>query len=429
MSGNGQLPGHWRYVRLDELGQLVSGGTPDKERAEYWTGTIPWASPKDMKQSRLTDTQDHITQEALDDGSRLIPAGSILIVIRGMILAKDVPVALAEVPMAFNQDMKALIPRRDTSPDFLLFAMMARKDQLSHFIGSTAHGTKRIGTESLAAWQVPWPPLAEQRAIARALRAVQAAREARRREAALERERKAALMQHLFTHGTRGEPTKPTEIGEMPESWPVHPLGELLRQRLRNGHSAVATNNETGVRTLTLTAVTQNDFSIENTKLTEADPVKVDDLWLRSGDILIERANTPEYVGLAALYEGPSNFAIFPDLMVRVRVDEARLIPRFLVEYLLTDSCRSYFRRNAAQTAGNFPKIDHATISAVPVPVPSLEVQQVVAGIALACDARISALDHEAAVLDELFRALLDELMTGRLSAVPLIESAAGGDT
>ena len=74
---------------------------------------------------------------------------------------------------------------------------------------------------------IPLPPLPEQRAIAHILRAVQAAREARQREVSLERERKAALMAHLFTHGTRGEPTKQTPIGEMPASWEVVHFGEI----------------------------------------------------------------------------------------------------------------------------------------------------------------------------------------------------------
>src|SRR5690606_16248756 len=71
-----------------------------------------------------------------------------------------------------------------------------------------------ISLERLRDLEIPLPPLPEQRAIARALRAVQGAREARLRELVLERERKAALMEHLFTHGTRGEATKMTEIGE-----------------------------------------------------------------------------------------------------------------------------------------------------------------------------------------------------------------------
>ena len=84
-----------------------------------------------------------------------------------------------------------------------------------------------INDNDLLGLSIPLPPLPEQRAIARILRAVHAAREARQREVSLERERKAALMAHLFTHGTRGEPTKQTPIGEMPVSWSIKTLGGL----------------------------------------------------------------------------------------------------------------------------------------------------------------------------------------------------------
>ena len=76
---------------------------------EFWKGTIPWVSPTDMKRPRLTDVTDHISQEALESGSKLAPAGSVFAVVRGMILAKTVPVALAEVPMAINQDLKSIV--------------------------------------------------------------------------------------------------------------------------------------------------------------------------------------------------------------------------------------------------------------------------------------------------------------------------------
>jgi type I restriction enzyme, S subunit len=58
-----------------------------------------------------------------------------------------------------------------------------------------------------------------------------------------------------------------------------------------------------------------------------------------------------------------------------------------------------------------------------PVLVPSLDEQKVIASVLRACDAKIAALEREAQVLDELFRAMLDELMTGKLSAVPLVKS------
>src|SRR5207302_4260139 len=103
--------------------------------------------------------------------------------------------------------------------------------------------------------------------------------QARRKEIELERERKAALMHHLFTYGTWNEPTKQSEVGEIPESWEVAQLGELLREPLKNGYSARESDTKEGIRTLTLTAVTQNDFSLKNTKLTVAESHRVRDLW------------------------------------------------------------------------------------------------------------------------------------------------------
>ncbi len=76
------------------------------------------------------------------------------------------------------------------------------------------------------------PPLPEQKAIAKVLRFVQVAKEARQTELRLERERKNALMDYLFTHGTRGESLKQTEIGEMPESWEVARLEKLFQTQL-----------------------------------------------------------------------------------------------------------------------------------------------------------------------------------------------------
>lgn len=99
----GPVPESWEVVPLSDVCRFQSGGTPSKKNPEFWEGTIPWVSPKDMKRPRLADVEDHISQEALESGSKLAPAGSVFVVVRGMILAKTVPFALAEVPMAINK--------------------------------------------------------------------------------------------------------------------------------------------------------------------------------------------------------------------------------------------------------------------------------------------------------------------------------------
>jgi type I restriction enzyme S subunit len=166
----GLVPESWEVVRLEKVCTFKSGGTPSKQNPEYWQGSIPWVSPKDMKKPRLSDVIDHISDSALEDGSSLAPAGSVFVVVRGMILAKDVPVALAEVPLAFNQDMKAIIPGPSIVPSFLLYALCAFKGNLAQKIGRSAHGTMTLMSSELEQFSIPLPDLQTQEEIAAAIK-------------------------------------------------------------------------------------------------------------------------------------------------------------------------------------------------------------------------------------------------------------------
>jgi len=165
----GPVPESWEVVKLSDVCQFQSGGTPSKKNPEFWQGTIPWVSPKDMKRPRLSDVEDHISQEALESGSKLAPAGSVFVVVRGMILAKTVPVALAEVPMAINQDMKAIVPGSKLRSDFLLYAMETFRENLFKKVGRSGHGTCTLMGHEVAAFKIPLPDLNTQEEIARAL--------------------------------------------------------------------------------------------------------------------------------------------------------------------------------------------------------------------------------------------------------------------
>lgn len=164
-------------------------------------------------------------------------------------------------------------------------------------------------------------------------------------------------------------------LPELPEGWCWAPMSALLSEPLRNGHSAREAKGATGIRTLTLSAVTEADFGVRNTKLTVAEPGKVADLWLRPGDIFVERSNTPELVGLAALYKGEASFAVFPDLLVRVRCTK-HVMPEFIEAVLLSSRSRSYFQKAAKGIAGSMPKISQGTIEGLAVPLPPLAEQQ-----------------------------------------------------
>jgi type I restriction enzyme S subunit len=162
----GEVPAHWEVKSLKYLMSLTSGGTPSKENLAYWDGAVPWASSKDLKTDELFDTQDHITQEALDDGAAdLVPPGSILTVVRGMILLHTFPVVVARVPMAINQDLKAILPTAGVDADFLAWLLRGASDEVLSRTDEAGHGTKVLRMETWLAMQVPVPPLKEQTLI------------------------------------------------------------------------------------------------------------------------------------------------------------------------------------------------------------------------------------------------------------------------
>jgi type I restriction enzyme, S subunit len=206
LTGQTRLPGFigkWEPTALGTIGRWFSGGTPAMANESYWSGDIPWVSPKDMKVSRIDDAIDHVSRSALGNGTRLLPAGAILVVVRGMILAHTAPVGRAERPVAFNQDIKGLVVRPDVDSNFVLWWLIAHESLLLSLTNEATHGTKRLPTEELFKVQVRLPALAEQSAIAGAVSDMAAeitALEQRRDKTHL---LKQGMMQELLTGRTR----------------------------------------------------------------------------------------------------------------------------------------------------------------------------------------------------------------------------------
>lgn len=148
-----------------QVGDWISGGTPSRECPAYWQGEIPWASPKDMKIDLLMDTEEHVSEEGARAGSRIIPPKSILFVTRGLILAHTFPVAITGQPMAFNQDMKAVVAHEGFDPAFIFHWLRHNAPKLLRLVTETSHGTKRLSTDSLASTPFPDISIEQQKEI------------------------------------------------------------------------------------------------------------------------------------------------------------------------------------------------------------------------------------------------------------------------
>ena len=159
------LPTGWTCTRFPDLSIITGGATPSKASAEYWTGDIPWVSPKDMKVAVISDAQDHISSLTLKDSLSIIQSGSLLMVVRGMILAHSFPVAQTSVPVTINQDMKALTPLVPELLSFLTLICEGMKPEILGLVDRSTHGTCKMESPKIFGLAVPLPPLAEQTRI------------------------------------------------------------------------------------------------------------------------------------------------------------------------------------------------------------------------------------------------------------------------
>ena len=156
----------WKKVVIAEVCHTIfGGGTPSKSHPEYFAGSIPWVSPKDMKSSVINDSIDHITEEAIAHSTtNLVPANSVLMVIRSGILKHSLPVAINSLPVTINQDMKAFVPNETVKTAFLMhFFKAIENDVLAGVRGVTADN---IDFKAFQKRTIIVPPLALQEQFA-----------------------------------------------------------------------------------------------------------------------------------------------------------------------------------------------------------------------------------------------------------------------
>ncbi len=156
---------------MGELGNWTGGGTPSKDVEEFWRdGTIPWVSPKDMKQGAVGNKAEKITHAAVENSAvNVIAEGSLLCVIRSGILNHTFPVALAECDVTINQDMKALTSHDGISADYIRLFLTSCNDEILHTCSKDGTTVASIEMSNFKNLPVPVAPTSEQDRICSAV--------------------------------------------------------------------------------------------------------------------------------------------------------------------------------------------------------------------------------------------------------------------
>jgi type I restriction enzyme S subunit len=216
-------------------------------------------------------------------------------------------------------------------------------------------GKNRIRPERFLEIEIPLPPLAEQQQIVARIEELAALiDEARALRQPAESEAQALVR---------------SSLRRLSESIAVDGhLGDVLAESPRNGWSPVCDNAIDGTPVLSLGAVTGFRYRSTEFKRSSLPATPRGHFWLRPGDLLITRSNTPELVGHAAIYDGSPTPCIYPDLMMRLLVRTDRADPRFAWYWLQSPAARAFVAGNAKGTSPTMKKISQATVTAIPYP-------------------------------------------------------------
>ena len=162
----GDVPEHWQVIKLRRCVSISGGMTPSMDVHRFWNGPVPWVTPKDMKQAVISDSSVKTTEVAVHETSlQLIEPPAILMVVRGMILARRVPIASTTTPVTINQDMKALKALRGINAAYLARSLDSAQVAFVPLIDEAGHGTRRLPMHRWRELPVAIPPLSEQATI------------------------------------------------------------------------------------------------------------------------------------------------------------------------------------------------------------------------------------------------------------------------
>lgn len=186
----------WEQRQLGEIAKFSSGGTPSKDIADYWNGAIPWISASSMYSTKLNKSNSNVTNLAIGNGTRIAKKGSLLILVRGSMLFNRIPMGIADIDVAFNQDVKSLSVDKKNNAMFLLYQLMAFESRIA--INETGIGAGKIETEDLKRLNIYLPSISEQQQIADCLSSFEELIDAETQKLSALKKHKAGLMQQLF---------------------------------------------------------------------------------------------------------------------------------------------------------------------------------------------------------------------------------------
>lgn len=415
----GDVPSGWGVRALRRCGSISGGLTPSMERRDLWGGGIPWVTPKDMKRPVITSAQMTVSAKALTHTSlRAMPPPVVLLVVRGMILAKRVPVAVTSASITINQDMKAIRPYPGVDARFLAHVLEAAQPAFDKVMDIAGHGTRRLPTERWREIEIPVPDLIEQHLIVRFLdhmdRQIRVLIGAKQRMIKLLEEQKRAIIHQAVTRGlnpsVKLKPSGVSWLGDVPEDWQVRRFKTVVR--INSGQVDPKLPEHAGRVLVAPNHIKRGAGRVHTWESAGAQGAISGKYEVRAGQIVYSKIRPN--LQKAAIVDRDCLCAAD---MYALSGDERQLRPEFLLALLLSDSFTRYVVDCSLRAA--MPKVNREALGDAPLSYPVLAEQDaILAFIAMETGGvrrTVERLDEEIALLREYRTRLISDVVTGKI--------------
>lgn len=409
----GSTPNGWQRARLGEVAEIGTGGTPPRERDEFWRGNVPWMASGEIHQRRVRATAECITALGLkNSNAKIYPVGTVMVAMNGQGRTRGMT-ALLEIEAACNQSLAAIRSDGRAEQRFLFHVLDQSYERLRDLTGD---GRSGLNLELIRSYDLLLPPLPEQRAIAAVLDAADDTIERTEAVIAATEELRSALLHELLTRGVPGmhsEWKHVPSLGTVPACWDVTTLREVSTEIKYGTSSKLSTEGAWAV--LRIPNVARGVIDLTDLKYADLSAHEERTLGLHPDDLLIVRTNgNPEICGASAVWSGREGLWAFASYLLRLRTERERLDSTYLWAYLRSAAGRRQLSGNIRTSAGNY-NLSAEGLTTMIVPIPPIdeqrEIANVVTTLALAQTERLDELDRARA-----FKSVLaDALLSGHL--------------
>jgi type I restriction enzyme S subunit len=364
MSKPTKLPEGWKLVSLGEVGTLINGdrGKNYPSQKDFVDNGVPFINAGHIQNGEIDfESMNFISRKRFDLlGSGKVKSGDILYCLRGSLgktaIIKDIQEG------AIASSLVIIRPSEQIRTDYFYRYLASPIGQAEIYKYDNGSSQPNLSAQSLKQYQLPLPPLEEQRRIAAILDKADGVRRKRKEAIRLTEELLKSTFLEMF-----GDPVT------NPKGWEICSMKKIVVET-QYGTAEKSQEVMGGLPILRMNNITYSgEIDLNSLKWCQIPSKDEDKFTVKRGDLLFNRTNSPELVGKTAVWRSDGKFA-YAGYLIRVRFDKSKANSEYVSAFLNSNYGKRYLLEKAKPSI-NMSNFSASEFLKIPILLPDIETQ------------------------------------------------------